>query len=251
MTQSNDNEISFAFERLSLDSEPNDKNKSKFTLTKKVFEAIDILRNKKKKRPDTKSIYELIKKNYNISISESEMENFIDEMINKKLIYNKKTDQGLDSLYKNTEIDDETPLDLSYLSESKNSNNFEEDTFCNLSQTLSQQFIPQAKDLETPLDKIEVITRDKITNEKFALKFEAKISAIKNYIDCEFSEVNKKINSVSENMNQLSKMFDTIQKDRSLLLNENIEFLQNGLKSKDGQVFNRDSNLNFRDSKKF
>ena len=54
--------------------------------------------NKKKKRPDTKSIYELIKKNYNISISESEMENFIDEMINKKLIYNKKTDQGLDSL---------------------------------------------------------------------------------------------------------------------------------------------------------
>ena len=113
MTQSNDNEISFAFERLSLDSEPNDKNKSKFTLTKKVFEAIDILRNKKKKCPDMKSIYELIKKNYNISISESEMENFIDEMINKKLIYNKKTDQGLDSLYKNTEIDDETPLDLS------------------------------------------------------------------------------------------------------------------------------------------
>ena len=158
MTQSDDNEISFAFERLSLDPEPNDKNKSKFTLTKKVFEAIDILRNKKKKRPDTKSIYELIKKNYNISISESEMENFIDEMINKKLIYNKKTDQGLDSLYKNTEIDDETPLDLSYLSESKNSNNFEEDTFCGLSQILSQQFIPQAKDLETALDKFEVIT---------------------------------------------------------------------------------------------
>ena len=35
------------------------------------------------------------------------MKNFIDEIINKKLIYNKKTDQGLDSLYKNTEIDDE------------------------------------------------------------------------------------------------------------------------------------------------
>ena len=49
--------------------------------TKKVFEAIDILRNKKKKkRPDTRSVYELIKKKYNISISESEVENFIDEM---------------------------------------------------------------------------------------------------------------------------------------------------------------------------
>ena len=60
MTQSEDNEISFVFQRLSLDPEPNDQNKSKFTFTKKVFEAIDILRKKKKKRPDTKSICELI-----------------------------------------------------------------------------------------------------------------------------------------------------------------------------------------------
>ena len=122
MMQSDDNENSFTFEILFLDPELNDKNKSKFTLTKKVFEAIDILRNKNSKRPDTKSSYELIKKNQNKSISESEIVNFIDEMINKKLIYNKITDQGLglDSLYKNTEIDDETPLDLSYLSESKN-----------------------------------------------------------------------------------------------------------------------------------
>ena len=37
MTQSDDNEISFAFERLSLDLELNDKNKSKFTLRKKGF----------------------------------------------------------------------------------------------------------------------------------------------------------------------------------------------------------------------
>ena len=33
-------------------------------------------------------------------------------MINKKLVYNKKTDNGLDSLYKNIEKDDETPLKL-------------------------------------------------------------------------------------------------------------------------------------------
>ena len=37
-------------------------------------------------------------------------------------------------------------------------------------------------------------------------------------------------------MNQLSNMFDTIRKDRSLLLNENIEFLKNELKSKDEMV---------------
>ena len=57
------------------------------------------------------------------------MESFMDEMINMKLIYNKKTDQVLDSLYKNTEIDYEPHLYLSYLFESENSNNFEEDTF--------------------------------------------------------------------------------------------------------------------------
>ena len=62
---------------------------------------------------------------------------------------------------KNTEMDDETPLDLSYLSESKNVNNFEGD-ICNLSQILPQQFIPQTKDLETPLDKIQLIAKDKI-----------------------------------------------------------------------------------------
>ena len=61
-----------------------------FHLQKKVFEAIDILRNKEKKHPDTKSVYELIKKNCDISIRESEMKNFIDEMINKKSIYNNK-----------------------------------------------------------------------------------------------------------------------------------------------------------------
>ena len=127
MMQSDDNEISFAFERLSLDFGSKLQNKEilKGTLTKNVLEAIDTLKNKKKKCPDTKSILELIKRNCNISISETDMKKFIDEMIDKKLIYNKKTDQGLDSFYQNMEMEDEAPLDSS---ESKNSNNFEEES---------------------------------------------------------------------------------------------------------------------------
>ena len=39
-------------------------------------------------------------------------------MINLNLIFNKKTDQVLDSFYKTTEKDDEMLLDLSYLTES-------------------------------------------------------------------------------------------------------------------------------------
>ena len=238
MVQSDDNEISFAFERLSLDHGSKLQNKEilKGTLTKNVLEAIGILRNKKKKRPDTSSIHELIKRNYNISISETDMKKFIDEMIDKKLIYNKKTDQGLDSFYQNMEMEDEAPLDSSYLSESKNSNNFEEESLFNLTKMLDQSSNPPARDIERPCDKIENITRETVTNEKLALKFEAKISAMKNYIDCELSEVTKKLDSFSESVNQLSKMSDIFKKEHSLLLNENIELLKNELKSKDEMI---------------
>ena len=128
------------------------------------------------------------------------MENFVDEMINKKIIYNKKLTRDwilymkiLKQMTKHL-LTHHTFLSL------KIQTILKKILFVIYHKQfiiLSQQLIPQAKDLETPLDKTEVITRDKITNEKFALKFKAKISAIKNYIDFEFSEVNKKINSVS------------------------------------------------------
>ena len=157
-------------------------------------------------------------------------------MIDKKLIYNKKTDQGLDSFYQNMEMEDEAPLDSSYLSESKNSNNFEEESLFNLTKMLDQLSNPPARDIERPYDKIENITRETVTNEKLVLKFESKISAMKNYIDCELSEVTKKLDSFSERVNQLSKMSDIFKKEHSLLLNENIELIKNELKSKDEMI---------------
>ena len=45
--ESNENETSFAFERLSLASDSND-NKSKHSLTNNVLEAIDVIRHKKR-----------------------------------------------------------------------------------------------------------------------------------------------------------------------------------------------------------
>ena len=71
---------------------------------------------------------------------------------------------------------------------------------------LDQSSNPPPRDIERPCDKIENITRETVTNEKLVLKFEAKISAMKNYIDCELSEVTKKLDSFSESVNQLSKM---------------------------------------------
>ena len=55
---------------------------------------------------------------------------------------------------------------------------------------------------------------------------------MKNYIDCELSEVTKKLHSFSESVNQLSKMSDIFKKEHSLLLNENIELLKMNLNLK-------------------
>ena len=50
---------------------------------------------------------------------------------------------------------------------------------------LDQSSNPPARDIERPCDKIENITKETVTNEKLVLKFESKISAMKNYIDLE------------------------------------------------------------------
>ena len=67
MNELTDNEISFAFEKLSIDYEGNntvknnEKTNSMFSQMKsKILATIDTLRNKK--RPDTKSIFEYLEK---------------------------------------------------------------------------------------------------------------------------------------------------------------------------------------------
>ena len=66
------------------------------------------------------------------------------------IIFNKKTDQGLDSFYKTIEQDDEIPLDLSYFTESNNSNIREENSQYDLSEILSQPAIPIERNIQTP-----------------------------------------------------------------------------------------------------
>ena len=100
----------------------------------KNFTAIEILRKEKKKRPDTKSIFEYLKKNDETTdISENQVEEYLNRMIKLNLIFNKKTNQGLDSFYKTTEKNEEIPLDLSYLTESNHSNIGKEISQYNLS----------------------------------------------------------------------------------------------------------------------
>ena len=69
----------------------------------KIYTAIEILSKKKRKRPDTKSIFEYLKKNDEIAdSSENQVEEYLNQMIKLNLIVNKKTGQRLDSFYKTT-----------------------------------------------------------------------------------------------------------------------------------------------------
>ena len=81
----------------------------------KIFTAIEILHKEKKKCPDAKSIFEYLKKNETNDISEKQVEQYLNQMINLNLIFHKKMNQGLDPFYKTTEKNDEIPLDLSYI----------------------------------------------------------------------------------------------------------------------------------------
>ena len=109
------------------------------------------MRKENKKRLDTRSISEYLKKNDETAgISENQVEKYPNQMIKLNLIFNKKADQRLDSFYKTTEKNEEIPLDLSSVTESNHSNIGEENSQYNLTEILSQPAIPIEQNMQTP-----------------------------------------------------------------------------------------------------
>ena len=100
-------------------------------------------------------------------------------MINLNLIFNKKTDQRLDSFYKTTEKVDEIPLHLSYLTESDHSNIREENSQYDLSEILNQLPIPIERNIQTPSIQSTQNVPTETANEQVIRKIEAQLSAIK------------------------------------------------------------------------
>ena len=111
MQQSTERDTSVAFQRLYITPETrkhrNELKELTTPLKGKIFTAMEVLRKEKKKRSDTKSIFEYLKKNETTDILENQVEEYLNQMINLNLICNKKTDQVLGSFYKTTEKDDE------------------------------------------------------------------------------------------------------------------------------------------------
>ena len=117
MQQPTEKDTRAAFQRLPITPDTQkhgNESKELTTFNTKIFTAIEILC-KEKKCPDTKPIFEYLKKNELTDISEKQVEEYPNQMINLNLIFNKKMDQGLDSFYKTTEKDDEISLDLLYI----------------------------------------------------------------------------------------------------------------------------------------
>ena len=118
MQQSTEKDTSVAFQRLCITPETQkhgNELKELTTFKTKIFTATEILHKEKRKCPKAKSVFEYIKKNETTDILEKQVEEYLNQMINLNLIFNKKTNQRLDPFYKTTEKNDEIPPKLSHI----------------------------------------------------------------------------------------------------------------------------------------
>ena len=92
------NEIDAAFKNLNISSKDKNKNESitsdeLFLFKPKILQAIEYIR-EKRKRPDTNAIYEHLKKTEASNIDKETIDNIISELINQKILENKKSTYG-------------------------------------------------------------------------------------------------------------------------------------------------------------
>ena len=139
---------------------------------------------------------------------------------------NKKTLQGLDSFYRTSQNEILT-CQMETLSTKENTSN---------SLTTGEEINSNAE--ENFSDLTDSQTRpngaQKI-NETYppSWKYEAKISALKSYVQCKLSALHKKIDCFNKTFQPLIRLFQTLKTKPYEILQDNIEFLQNELRSKD------------------
>ena len=90
------NEIDAAFKNLNVSSRNKNKNESitsdkLFLFKPKILQATEYIR-EKRKRPDTNAIYEYLKETEASNIDKETISNIISELMNQKILENKKID---------------------------------------------------------------------------------------------------------------------------------------------------------------
>ena len=178
------------------------------------------------------------------------IEKAISELVKLNLIINKKTPQGLDSFNRTSRNEILTCQMENLSTKEDNSNsltiaeeissNAEENFFSELigsqtplngAQNITETCPPMNQTLSTPHpDNIMTNDINNPTPRNNAWKYEAKISALKSYVQCELSTLHNKIDRFMETFNKTISTFETKPYE---ILQDNIDFLQNELRSKD------------------
>ena len=248
--ESLDKELATALERLSITNEitPINNENNVTILTQNGFDAIDSIK-LKKKRPDLESISDHIKKTGVIEFDKNSIEKEVSELVKLNLIANKKMPQGLDSFYR-TSRNEILTCEMENLPTKENTSgsitigkginsNADENIFSELinsqtppngAQNINETCPPMNQTLATPYPD-NILTNDinNPTPKNNAWKYEAKISALKSYVQCQLSTLHNKIDRFAETFDKNISNFEI---KSYKILQENIEFLQNELRSK-------------------
>ena len=152
-----------------------------------VLSAKDNIR-EKKKRPDVDSIFNHIAKSSATNIESDVVESVLGELINQKIISNKKTSSGCDSFYRAEKSDN-----ISNILENSSKNQANLDA---IRMSLKDP-VPRVN-IETPQSKHVIQNKNKPEEEIYALKFEAQLSPLKSYMNCELSTINNKLDAFSQ-----------------------------------------------------
>ena len=268
------NEIDAAFKNLNISSKDKNKNESitsdeLFLFKPKILQAIEYIR-EKRKRPDTNAIYEHLKKTEASNIDKETIDNIISELINQKILENKKSTYG-DSFRLITDKEKDTldeitsPDNIDNIDKNDNQSdiginiNTQPFTYRN-EKDITQEISPIREpvinldvhnplaqpiretepvanpDLHTPLpsNKKDHFQQDQ---QQIINRLETQISALKSNLKCKVSTINSRLDLLSEvienKVNVLSDQCKNIE-----VLQDNIKFLQMELKTKNEIINN-------------
>ena len=244
------NEIDAAFKNLNISSKDKNKNESitsdeLFLFKPKILQAIEYIR-EKRKRPDTNAIYEHLKKTEASNIDKETIGNIISELINQKILENKKIAYGdsfrlIADKEKDTLDEIKSPYNIDNIDKNDNLSdpginiNCQPFTYRN-EKDMTQEISPIKEsvinlDVHNPLTQPIRETKPVINldQQQIMNRFKAQISALKSHLKCKVSTMNSRIDLLSEvRENKVNVLNDQCKNFE--MLQDNIKFFQMELK---------------------
>ena len=167
-----------------------------------------------------------IKNNQASNVGKILAENLLSQLVNCKLIVNKKTHTGLGSYHLTTDLQSEFPTAVDEESQTENQNDVHEENLnehgCSL--ILENNILPI--NINTP-NLSDTMNKSLLSQNK--CKVEAQVTALKSCVKCEISSIINKIESLFERLNKMP----STEKKALEIMQENISFLQKELTFKD------------------